>query len=155
MLSFSARTTSLRRGRSACSAPELALPATFRDRKPANAKATSPSAGRKKTTRKNKILTAPLKCKNLKIECFIDDAWHPATIKDGQSNLYTSRLHVHDRVRQGRLPGVSRLRQHHAHCSLRKPESTLVFCRLRVRHLCKHSVGVEHKQGCVCEQRSC
>jgi hypothetical protein len=88
MLSFSARTTSLRRGRSACSAPELALPATFRDRKPANAKATSPSAGRKKTTRKNKILTAPLKCKNLEIECFIDDAWHPATIKDGQSNLY-------------------------------------------------------------------
>ena len=88
MLSFSVRTTSLRRGRSACSAPELALPATFRDRKPANAKATSPSAVRKKTTRKNKILTAPLKCKNLKIECFIDDAWHPATIKDGQSNLY-------------------------------------------------------------------
>ena len=42
----------------------------------------------KKTTRKNKILAAPLKCKNLKIECFIDDAWHPATIKDGQSNLY-------------------------------------------------------------------
>ena len=83
MLSFSARTTSLRRGRSACSAPELALPATFRDRKPANAKATSPSAGRKKTTCKNKILTAPLKCKNLKIECFIDDAWHPATIKGG------------------------------------------------------------------------
>ena len=93
MLSFSARTTSLRRGRSACSAPELALPATFRDRKPANAKATSPSAGRKKTTRKNKILTAPLKCKNLKIECFIDDAWHPATIKDYPKLWWSSVTH--------------------------------------------------------------
>ena len=84
MLSLSARTTSLRRGRSARSAPELALPATFRDRKPAKTKAASPSAGRKKATRKYKIL----KCHNLKIECFIDDAWHPATIQHGENGLY-------------------------------------------------------------------
>jgi len=40
--------------------------------------------GRKKVTRKYKIL----KCHNLKFECFIDDAWHPATIQHGENGLY-------------------------------------------------------------------
>ena len=34
------------------------------------------------------------------------------------------------------------MRQHHAHCSLRKPENTLIFCRLRACDTCASTVSV-------------
>ena len=45
---------------------------------------SSAPAARKKTTRKNKIY----KCHNLKIECFIDNDWHAATVKSGQISSF-------------------------------------------------------------------
>ena len=86
---LSARPTSLRLGRSARSAPELALPAAFRDRKPTSKPKAPPPPPqkvdrKKKVNRKYKILNS----KKLKIECFIDDGWHLATILDGDSHLY-------------------------------------------------------------------
>ena len=73
---------SLRRGRSAKSEleHEAGLSANFKDRKPKpKAKPPAPAASVVPHRRKPKVL----KMKNLKVECFIDDAWHPATIKDG------------------------------------------------------------------------
>ena len=75
---LSASASSSRRGRSAALEPGTAVLLTglsdkFKDRKPAKAKAAKPK------TRKYKLL----KSKNLHVECFIDDAWHPATIKCG------------------------------------------------------------------------
>ena len=69
---------SLRRGRSAQSKLEPGLSANFKEHKPkAKAKPRAPPANIKK--RKLEVL----KSKNLQVECFIDDAWHPATIKGG------------------------------------------------------------------------
>ena len=76
---LSASASSSRRGRSAALEPGTAVLLTglsdkFKDRKPAaKAKAAKPK------TRKYKLL----KSKNLHVECFIDDAWHPAKIKCG------------------------------------------------------------------------
>ena len=77
MLSVAA---SLRRGRSAKSTTlEPGLSANFKERKPkGKAKPPAPPANRI-PPRRNKIL----KSKNLQVECFIDDAWHRATVKDG------------------------------------------------------------------------
>ena len=51
---LSARSTSLRRGRSARSAPDLALPAAFRDRKPTS-KHKAPPPPPQKVDRKKKV----------------------------------------------------------------------------------------------------
>ena len=72
---LSASASSSRRGRSAALEPGTAALLTglsdkFKDRKPAKAKAEP---------KKRKYTL--LKSKNLHVECFIDDAWHPATIK--------------------------------------------------------------------------
>ena len=78
MLSVS--TSLSRRGRSAKSKLEPGLPDKFIDRKPAKAK----DKARKKKDSKPKLV----KMKNLQVECFIDNAWHPATIKDGQTSNF-------------------------------------------------------------------
>ena len=70
---------SSRRGRSAKSKLEPGLSADFKDRKPAKAKAKQPALPANIKKRKLKVL----KAKNLQVECFIDDAWHLATIKGG------------------------------------------------------------------------
>ena len=62
----------VRRGRSTMVEPGGGLDDKFKDRKPAKAKAEP---------KKRKYTL--LKSKNLHVECFIDDAWHPATIKCG------------------------------------------------------------------------
>ena len=77
---LSASASSSRRGRSAALEPGTAVLLTglsdkFKDRKPAKRAAKAKAA--KPKTRKYKLL----KSKNLHVECFIDDAWHPATIK--------------------------------------------------------------------------
>ena len=77
MLSVSA-VASLRRGRSAKSTLEPGLSANFKEHKPkAKAKAPAPLACRKPKR---------LKWRKLQVECFIDNAWHPATIKDGPAD---------------------------------------------------------------------
>ena len=77
---------SSRRGRSAKSKLEPGLSADFKDRKPTKAKAKQPAppANVVPHLRKHKLL----KMKNLQVECFIDNAWHPATIKDGETSLF-------------------------------------------------------------------
>ena len=77
---------SVRRGRSAKSTTlEPGLSANFKDRKPkAKAKPPAPPANVVPHRRKHKLL----KMKNLQVECFIDNAWHPATIKDGQTSNF-------------------------------------------------------------------
>ena len=78
---------SLRRGRSAQSTLEPGLSANFKERKPkAKAKPPAPPANVVPHRRKPKLV----KMKNLQVlvECFIDNAWHAATIKDGQISYF-------------------------------------------------------------------
>ena len=76
---------SLRRGRSAKSKLESGLSANFKERKPkAKAKPPAPPANVVPHGRKPKLV----KMKNLQVECFIDNAWHPATIKDGTTQFF-------------------------------------------------------------------
>ena len=55
------------------------LSADFKDRKPTKVKAKPPAPPANIKKRKLEVL----KSFNLQVECFIDDAWHPATIKGG------------------------------------------------------------------------
>ena len=73
---------SSRRLRSAKSKPVPGLSADFKDRKPTKVKA-KPPAPPANIIKKRKLEV--LKSFNLQVECFIDDAWHPATIKGGGS----------------------------------------------------------------------
>ena len=68
---------------SAQSALEPGLPDKFIDRKPAKAKAKAPPPPPLGAIAKRKKCKL-LKSKNLKVECYINDAWHMATIKDGE-----------------------------------------------------------------------
>ena len=82
MLSVSA-VASLRRGRSAKSTLEPGLSANFKEHKPkAKAKAPAPLVRRKPKL---------LKWRKLQVECFIDNAWHPATIKDAAARTTSAR----------------------------------------------------------------
>ena len=76
--------TSLRRGRSAQSTLEPGLSANFKERKP-KAKAKPPAPPANVVPHRRKPKAKLVKMKNLQVECFIDNAWHPATIKDGQT----------------------------------------------------------------------
>lgn len=75
---FSAVASS-RRLRSAKSKLVPGLSADFKDRKPTKVKAKPPAPPANIKKRKLEVL----KSFNLQVECFIDDAWHPATIKGG------------------------------------------------------------------------
>ena len=70
---------SSRRLRSAKSKPLSGLSADFKDRKPTKVKAKPPEPLANIKKRKLEVL----KSFNLQVECFIDNAWHPATIKGG------------------------------------------------------------------------
>ena len=78
------RRHSLRRGRSARSTLEPGLSANFKERKP-KAKAKPPAPPANVVPHRRKPKAKLVKMKNLQVECFIDNAWHPATIKDGQT----------------------------------------------------------------------
>ena len=72
---------SSRRLRSAKSKLVTGLSANFKDRKPTKVKAKPPAPPANIIKKKRKLEV--LKSFNLQVECFIDDAWHPATIKGG------------------------------------------------------------------------